>query len=84
MLLEEFLIPMNITQRRLADAIQVPYQRINRTPVSLQLFFKGILGTALEKINVSGRLAAQRSVNTADFTGLPRRCPPRNYRQCVR
>jgi len=29
MLLEEFLIPMNITQRQLADAIQVPYQRIN-------------------------------------------------------
>ena len=29
MLLEEFLIPMNITQRMLADAIQVPYQRIN-------------------------------------------------------
>jgi len=29
MLLEEFLIPMNITQRDLADAIHVPYQRIN-------------------------------------------------------
>lgn len=29
MLLEDFLIPMNITQRQLADAIQVPYQRIN-------------------------------------------------------
>lgn len=29
MLLEEFLIPMNITQRELADAIHVPYQRIN-------------------------------------------------------
>ena len=29
MLLEEFLIPMNITQRMLADAIHVPYQRIN-------------------------------------------------------
>lgn len=29
MLLEEFLIPMNVTQRELADAIQVPYQRIN-------------------------------------------------------
>ncbi len=26
MLLEEFLLPMNITQRTLADAIQVPYQ----------------------------------------------------------
>jgi addiction module HigA family antidote len=29
MLLEEFLIPMNMTQRELADAIHVPYQRIN-------------------------------------------------------
>ena len=29
MLLEEFLVPMAITQRELADAIQVPYQRVN-------------------------------------------------------
>jgi addiction module HigA family antidote len=29
MLLEEFLKPMGITQRELADAINVPYQRIN-------------------------------------------------------
>ena len=29
MLLEEFLIPMAMTQRKLADAIHVPYQRIN-------------------------------------------------------
>lgn len=29
MLLEEFLAPMGITQRELADAIHVPYQRIN-------------------------------------------------------
>lgn len=29
MLLEEFLKPLNITQRELADAVQVPYQRIN-------------------------------------------------------
>jgi antitoxin HigA-1 len=29
MLLEEFLNPMGITQRALADAIHVPYQRIN-------------------------------------------------------
>ena len=29
MLLEEFLIPMKLTQRELADAIHVPYQRIN-------------------------------------------------------
>jgi addiction module HigA family antidote len=29
MLVEEFLGPMEITQRELADAIHVPYQRIN-------------------------------------------------------
>ena len=29
MLLEEFLNPMGLTQRKLADAILVPYQRIN-------------------------------------------------------
>jgi addiction module HigA family antidote len=29
MLLEEFLIPMGLTQRELANAIQVPFQRIN-------------------------------------------------------
>lgn len=29
MLLEEFLIPMGVTQRQLADAIHVPYQRVN-------------------------------------------------------
>ncbi len=29
MLLEEFLKPMGLTQRELADAIRVPYQRIN-------------------------------------------------------
>ncbi len=29
MLLEEFIIPMGITQRALADGIRVPYQRIN-------------------------------------------------------
>jgi len=29
MLVEEFLIPMKITQRELADALHVPYQRVN-------------------------------------------------------
>jgi len=29
MLIEEFLHPMQITQRELADAIHVPYQRVN-------------------------------------------------------
>ncbi|MCK4837448.1 MAG: HigA family addiction module antidote protein [Desulfobulbaceae bacterium] len=30
MLLEEFLIPMGMTQRELAKAIHVPYQRVNK------------------------------------------------------
>ena len=29
MLLEEFLIPLELTQRQLAAAIHVPYQRVN-------------------------------------------------------
>jgi len=29
MLLEEFLVPMKLTQRDLADGIHVPYQRVN-------------------------------------------------------
>jgi len=29
MLREEFLIPLGITQRELADAVHVPYQRVN-------------------------------------------------------
>lgn len=29
MLLKEFLIPLRVTQRQLADAIHVPYQRVN-------------------------------------------------------
>jgi antitoxin HigA-1 len=29
MLLEEFMIPMGLTQRELANAIHVPYQRVN-------------------------------------------------------
>ncbi len=29
MLLEEFLIPMGLTQQQLADGIHVPYQRVN-------------------------------------------------------
>ncbi len=29
MLVEEFLLPMHITQRELANAIHVPYQRVN-------------------------------------------------------
>lgn len=52
MLLEEFLNPMGLTQRDLADAIHVPYQRINEiingkrgvtpsTALRLEKFFEG-------------------------------------------
>jgi plasmid maintenance system antidote protein VapI len=37
MLLEEFLIPMGLTQRQLAEAIHVPYQRVNDFWMNLQL-----------------------------------------------
>ena len=30
MLLHEFLIPMGLTQRQLADGIKVPFQRVNQ------------------------------------------------------
>lgn len=51
MLLEEFLRPMGITQRQLATAIHVPYQRVNElingkrgitpsTALRLALFFQ--------------------------------------------
>ena len=30
MLLKEFLIPMELTQKQLADAIKVPFQRVNQ------------------------------------------------------
>ena len=29
MLLQEFLLPMGLTQRQLADALRMPYQRVN-------------------------------------------------------
>ncbi len=48
MLLQEFLEPLGITQRELADAIHVPYQRVNEivnqrrgvTPVTALRFAK--------------------------------------------
>jgi addiction module HigA family antidote len=55
MLLEEFLMPLGISQRELADAIHVPYQRINEiingrrgitpsTALRLAKFFGGEAG----------------------------------------
>lgn len=55
MLREEFLEPMGITQRELADAIEVPYQRVNElvngrrgvTP-STALRLSQFLGTSVD------------------------------------
>jgi len=55
MLREEFLVPMEITQRDLANAIHVPYQRVNElinqkrgitpsTALRLAKFFGGSAG----------------------------------------
>jgi addiction module HigA family antidote len=56
MLVEEFLVPMAITQRRLADSIHVPYQRVNE----LANGHRGVTpSTALRLARYFG--------NTADF-----------------
>ena len=55
MLLEEFLQPMEVSQRELADAISVPYQRVNEivngrrgvTP-STALRLSQYLGTSID------------------------------------
>jgi len=55
MLLLEFLDPMGITQRELADAIDVPYQRVNEivngrrgVSPSTALRFSRFFGTSVE------------------------------------
>lgn len=55
MLREEFLVPMGITQRELANAIRVPYQRVNEI-VNAR---RGITpSTALRLARVFGNTAA--------------------------
>ncbi len=39
MLLEEFLVPMGITQKELSKGIHVPYQRINEIINKLTCYF---------------------------------------------
>ena len=51
MLLEEFLIPMGLTQRELADAIKVPYQRVNEI-VNKRRGITAATGNASLDINV--------------------------------
>ena len=66
MLLEEFLIPLGITQRELADAIHVPYQRVNEIVNGR----RGITpGTAL-------RLAKFFGTSPDFWLNLQQRCRP--------
>ena len=59
MLLEEFLRPMNLSQRDLAEAIHVPYQRVNE----LDSRWRGFTpSTALQ--DVMANKAFQRSQKT--------------------
>ena len=64
MLLEEFLKPMGLTQKDLADAIHVPYQRINE------------LVNGKRGVTVSTALKLSRAFNTSpDFwINLQLRC----------
>lgn len=55
MLLEEFLLPMNLSQRELADALHISYQRINelvngrgRMSPSLALRMARFFGTSVD------------------------------------
>ncbi|MEW6111689.1 MAG: HigA family addiction module antitoxin [Thermodesulfobacteriota bacterium] len=90
MLLEEFLIPMGLTQRELADAIRVPYQRINEivngrrgiTP-STALRLARFFGTSADFwMNLQLRLDlfhAQRSERDTLKTIRPRPSAPNGY-----
>ncbi|MFP3939701.1 MAG: HigA family addiction module antitoxin [Thermoanaerobaculia bacterium] len=74
MLLEEFLQPLGVTQRELADAIQVPYQRVNEivnqrrgvTP-STALRLARYLGTSVDFwLNLQQRWDLYRTLREED------------------
>lgn len=74
MLLEEFLRPLGVTQRELADAIQVPYQRVNEivnqrrgvTP-STALRLARYLGTSVDFwLNLQQRWDLYRTLREED------------------
>lgn len=56
MLIEEFLKPIGLTQRKLADAIHVPYQRINEILNGL----RGMTPSTAVRISASKRLITRR------------------------
>jgi len=52
MLLEEFLLPLGLSQRDLADAIHVPYQRVNEIVTDIPLV-KEVRNNYNEAIGIS-------------------------------
>lgn len=68
MLLEEFLIPMGLTQKELADALHVPFQRVNELVAGK----RGVTpGTAL-------RLAKFFGMSAGFWLNLQMRCDLEN------
>jgi addiction module HigA family antidote len=86
MLLEEFLIPMGLTQRELADGIRVPYQRVNElvngrrgiTPATA-LFARGVAGRAAQ---CNGTCSAT-VVRTMGTSTVPARLESRGGAGCA-
>ena len=61
-LLEEFLNPMGLTQRQLADGIHVPYQRINDIVNGCQrITAKFAKMSGMGSLNISFRSEGSRS-----------------------
>ena len=80
MLAEEFLAPMQITQRELADAIHVPYQRVNElvnrkrgitasTALRLSRFF-GVSADFWLNLQVRWDLYKAQKAETAELSSI--------------
>jgi addiction module HigA family antidote len=84
-LLEEFLVPMHLSQRELADVIRVPYQRVNElvngrrgiTPETALRLAKYLGTTAGFWMNLQQRCALYEAQETQarDLARIPRRPP---------
>ena len=91
-LLEEFLVPMNLSQRDLADAIRVPYQRVNElvngrrgiTPETALRLAKYFGMTAGFWMNLQQRCALYdaQAAEARDLARIPRR--PHSTRHLAR
>lgn len=85
-LLEEFLVPMNVTQRELAEAIRVPYQRVNElvngrrgiTPETALRLAKYLGTTPGFWMNLQQRCALHAAQESAarELAQIPRRQAP--------